>query len=100
MPYSQDGYPVEQASKIGHLKMIGNELVRRVIEDFEDVALSSGGPHVSPTARVDLSGYSAIRRVVTVDGGQAVVPNPARREKTLAFLQVAACFCVWTTCAT
>ncbi len=91
VPYSQDGYPVEQASKIGHLKVIGNALVRRVIEDFEDVSPSSEGPRVSTTGRIDLSEGSAIRHVITVDGGQAAVPNPARREKTLAFVQVAAC---------
>lgn len=91
MAYAQDGYPVEQASKIGHLKLVGNELVRRVIQDFEDVSPSYDGPKVSKTGNVDLSTECAIRRVITVDGGQAVVPNPARREKAMAFVQVAAC---------
>lgn len=91
MSYAKDGYPIEQASKIGHLKLVGNELIRRVIEDFEDVSPSSNGPKVSKTGNVDLSVESGIRRVITVDGGQAVVPNPARREKAMAFVQVAAC---------
>ena len=91
MAYAKDGYPVEQASKIGHLKLVGNELIRRVIEDFEDVSPSSDGPKVSKTGSVDLTAESGIRRIVTVDGGQAVVPNPARREKAMAFVQVAAC---------
>lgn len=91
MAYAKDGYPVEQASKIGHLKLVGNELIRRVIEDFEDISPSSDGPKVSKTGSVDVSAESGIRRVITVDGGQAVVPNPARREKAMAFVQVAAC---------
>ncbi len=91
MAYAENGYPVEQASKIGHLKMIGNPMVRRVIEDFEDAAPSTGGPPVVKTGTVALDRQSLIRRVVTVDGGQAVVPNPVRREKAIAFIQVAAC---------
>jgi len=82
---------LEQASKIGHMKMIDNALMRRVIEDFEDVSLSASGPLLTKTGSVDLSQESPIRRIVTVDGGQAVVPNPVRREKAMAFVQVAAC---------
>lgn len=91
MAYAKDGFPIEQASKIGHLKLINNDLVRRVVEDFEDPAPSVGGPGVTSSGTVDLQEECAIERIITVDGGQAVVPNPARRQKTLAFLQVAAC---------
>lgn len=91
MAYGAEGFPLEQASKIGHLKMVKSDLIRRVIEDFEDVSPSPGAPLVTKTGSVDLSEQSQIRRVVTVDGGQAVVPNPVRREKAMAFLQVAAC---------
>lgn len=91
MAYAKDGFPVEQASKIGHLKLINNDLVRRIVEDFEDPAPSAGGPEVTKSGTVDLQEESAIERIITVDGGQAVVPNPVRRQKTLAFLQVAAC---------
>lgn len=91
MAYAENGYPVEQASKIGHLKMIANPMVRRVIEDFEDAAPSTDGPVVTRTGTVALDRQSSIGRVITVDGGQAVVPNPVRREKSIAFIQVAAC---------
>lgn len=91
MAYAENGYPVEQASKIGHLKMIANPMVRRVIEDFEDAAPSTDGPVVTRTGTVVLGRQSSIGRVITVDGGQAVVPNPVRREKSIAFVQVAAC---------
>ena len=91
MAYGAEGFPLEQASKIGHLKMVKSDLIKRVIEDFEDFAPSAGAPLVTKTGKVDLSEQSPIRLVVTVDGGQAVVPNPVRREKAMAFLQVAAC---------
>ncbi len=91
MAYAENGFPVEQASKIGHLKIISNSMVRRVIEDFEDTAPSAEGPPVTRTGTVALDRHSPIERVITVDGGQAVVPNPVRREKALAFIQVAAC---------
>lgn len=91
MAYGAEDFPLEQASKIGHLKMVQSDLIRRVIEDFEDVGPSAGGPLVTKTGSVDLSEQSPISRVITVDGGQAVVPNPVRREKAMAFLQVAAC---------
>ena len=90
MAYAADGYPIEQASKIGHLKMIDNELVRTVIEDFENIHPSLARPKATKTGSVDLSGESSIRQVITVDGGQAVVQNSVRREKTTAFIQVAA----------
>ena len=91
MAYGADGYPLEQASKIGHLKMAKSDLIRRVIEDFEDVSPSVEAPLVTPTGNVDVSEGWRARLVITVDGGQAVVPNPVRREKTMAFVQVAAC---------
>ena len=91
MAYGAEGFPLEQASKIGHLKTVKSDLIKRVIEDFEDVSPSMGAPLVTKTGKIDLSKQSPIRLVVTVDGGQAVVPNPVRREKAMAFLQVAAC---------
>jgi hypothetical protein len=89
--YGAEGFPLEQASKIGHIKMIDNALIKRVLEDFEDVSPSASGPTVTSTGSVDLSKESPIRHIITVDGGQAVVPNPVRREKAMAFVQVAAC---------
>jgi hypothetical protein len=42
MAYAKGGYPVEAASKIGHLKIVGNQTVRRLIESFE--AFGASGP--------------------------------------------------------
>jgi hypothetical protein len=91
MAYAKDGYPVEAASKIGHLKIVGNQTIRRVIESFE--AFEPAGPSLIAQSidHVDLSIPSGLRYVVTIDGGQTLVPNQLRREKTVAFIQVAAC---------
>jgi hypothetical protein len=91
LAYAKGGYPIEAASKIGHLKIVGNQTIRRLIESFE--AFDATGP--SLIARnvhtVDLSVPPGLRHVVTIDGGQTLVPNQIRREKTVAFIQVAAC---------
>jgi hypothetical protein len=89
--YAKDGYPVEAASKIGHLKIVGNQTIRRVIESFE--AFEPAGPSLiaQNVHHMDLTIPCEIRHVVTIDGGQTLVPNQLRREKTVAFIQVAAC---------
>jgi hypothetical protein len=91
MAYAKDGYPVEAASKIGHLKIVGNQTIRRVIESFE--AFEPVGPSLiaQNVDHVDLTIACGLRHVVTIDGGQTLVPNQLRREKTVAFIQVAAC---------
>lgn len=91
MAYAKDGYPVEAASKIGHLKIVGNQTIRRVIESFE--AFEAAGPSLiaQNVDHVDLTIPCGLRHVVTIDGGQTLVPNQLRREKTVAFIQVAAC---------
>jgi hypothetical protein len=91
MAYAKDGYPVEAASKIGHLKIVGNQTIRRVIESFE--AFEPAAPFLIAQGvhHVDLDVPTGLRHVVTIDGGQTLVPNQIRREKTVAFIQVAAC---------
>ena len=91
MAYAKGGYPVEAASKIGHLKIVGNQTVRRLIESFE--AFDATGPSLiaKNVHTIDLAVSTDLHHVVTVDGGQSLVPNQLRREKTVAFIQVAAC---------
>ncbi|MGA3078783.1 MAG: hypothetical protein ABSG56_34515 [Bryobacteraceae bacterium] len=61
-----------------------------VIKSFEASGPSAGTPLVRPTGRVDLSADCDIRRVVVIDGAEAVIPNPIRRERTLGFVTAAA----------
>lgn len=91
MAYAKGGYPVEAASKIGHLKIVGNQTIWRLIESFE--AFDATGPSLiaQKVHTIDLAVPTGLRHVVTIDGGQTLVPNQLRREKTVAFIQVAAC---------
>lgn len=91
MSYTKTGYPVEAASKIGHMRLVTHPLIQKIIENFESHTIFGGSPLPVKTGTIDLSLPSGIRNVITVDGGQSVVPNPIRREKAIAFLQVCAC---------
>ena len=91
MAYAKDGYPVEAASKIGHLKIVGNQTIRRVVESFEAFEPTAPSLIAQNVHHVDLTIPCGLRHVVTIDGGQTLVPNQLRREKTVAFIQVAAC---------
>jgi hypothetical protein len=92
VPYTdKSGYPIEQASKLGHLKMIGNPTIVQFVESFEQVTPNPATSLPAKSGAIDVADRGPISRVVTVDGGQAVVPHPIRREKAVAFIQVAAC---------
>lgn len=91
MAYAKGGYPVEAASKIGHLKIVGSPAIRNLIENFETIAPTGPSLIARSVDTVDLTLPSDLLYVVTVDGGEAIVPNQLRREKTVAFIQAAAC---------
>jgi len=91
LAYAKDGYPVEQASKIGHLKLINHPLITNLISQFEEPELPPATSYPHRTGTVDLGAEGRLERVVTIDGGQATVPNAYRPEKQLSFIQVAAC---------
>src|SRR5262249_43461964 len=42
------------------------------------------------SGRVVLNSATDIRHVIAVDGGLTIVPNPVKRDKTIAFVQVGA----------
>jgi hypothetical protein len=74
-----------------HLKLVGNQTIRKLIESFETVEATGPSVIAETIEEIDLTITPNVRHVVTVDGGQALVPNPIRRERTVAFIQVAAC---------
>jgi hypothetical protein len=91
MSYTKDGFPVESASKIGQLRIINDPVLQGVIKSFEATGPTPGGMQlISPTGRIDFACDSNIRRVVVIDGGEALIPNPIRRERALGFVTVAA----------
>lgn len=91
MSYSTSGnYPIERASKLGHMKVIEHEHVRRLLRQFEEVTSDDDSPLGKCDGRIDLNADSPIKYIITVDGGQAVIPNEVRRDKRVAFISVCA----------
>src|SRR5437867_82543 len=91
MSYTKNGFPLEQASKIGHLKLTNHPVITQIIQQFEEADLPQINQHKGITGSVDFSKKTILQRIITIDGGQATVPNEYRPEKQLSFIQVAAC---------
>lgn len=91
MSYTKNGFPLEQASKIGHLKIINHPLITQIIQQFEETDLPSIYQKQGITGNIDFSKKTTLERIITIDGGQATIPNEYRPEKQLSFIQVAAC---------
>jgi hypothetical protein len=90
MAYEKNRYPTELANKVGHIKLIQDPLIQRLIESFEDYRPPIDGVLPTPTGTIDLEGDCPIQQVITVDGGHQSVPNVARPERQVGFVQIAA----------
>lgn len=89
MAYEGSGrLPMERASKIGHIKIIQDPRIQRLIEAFErehDDAEDSLG---ELSGAIDLSQVGDLENVVAVDGSHCAVPNSLHEHKQLAFIKV------------
>lgn len=91
MSYGTTGnYPIERASKLGHMKVIEHEHVRRLLRQFQTVTPDGDAPLGKCDGRVDLDSDSSIKYIITIDGGQAIIPNEVRRDKRVAYISVCA----------
>lgn len=91
MPYkSSGGMPMERASKIGHIKMVDDPHIQRLIAEFESSAPTNGDPIGERTGHIDLNEQHEIRHIIAIDGGEAIVPNQIRSEKQAAFISICA----------
>lgn len=90
MAYAKDGYPTELANKVGHVKLIQDPVIQGLIEAFEDWTPPGQGVMPAITGSLELNGDCPITQVITVDGGHQAVPNIARPERQVGFVQVAA----------
>ncbi len=88
MAYQGGKRPVERASKIAHMQLIQDQSLIELLQSYHSDQEPKTAFKVEKTGQIDLSPLSKIERIVTVDGGFAVIPNPIRRNKTLAFIQV------------
>lgn len=90
MSYAKNGFPVEKASKIGQLRIVSDPVVQGLIQSFEADVQAGSSSLIEPTGNIDLSQQSEITRVVAIDGGEALIPNPIRRDRALGFITAAA----------
>lgn len=88
MAYGKGKYPAEAASKIAHMKLMQNPTITSLITQFD--ATDPGADPVSGerTGNIDPTQPHGITHVVTVDGGEVIVPNPVRREKAVGFINI------------
>ncbi len=98
MPYGSSGrLPVERASKLGHLEVVNNPLVKELLESFE-----SPGSYALPDIETGLHDYysflevkeivkdaSRLDVIFAVDGSRQVIGRTGMPEKELAFIKTA-----------
>lgn len=91
MAYTSSGrMPIERASKIGHIKIIQEPRVQRLIEAFEKIDDTEDQTFGCLSGNIDLSSYTPIENVVTIDGSHVAVPNTVKSYKRIAFVTVGA----------
>lgn len=89
MAYGDGSYPTELANKVGHVRLIQDPMIRRIVEAFQDTRESPVGAAPPPSGRLELLATTPLRQVVTIDGGHQAIPNIARPERQIGFVQVA-----------
>lgn len=87
---SKDGYSHEFANKVGHVKLIQDQLIQNMIESFEDIQELQDSELPAKSGSFDLNEDCPLKQVITVDGGHQAVPNAIRPERQVGFIQVAA----------
>jgi hypothetical protein len=90
MGYDAKKFPMERASKLGHMKVIENEHVTRLLRQFEKSDSTADEPLGGLSGNLNLKAESPIKYLITIDGGQAVIPHALRRDKRMAFIKVCA----------
>jgi hypothetical protein len=90
MSYAGKILPTERASKLGHMRVIEHEQVSRLLRQFERTDTAGDEPLGERTGTIDLATPSDIRFIISVDGGQAIIPNEVRRDKRMAFIKFCA----------
>jgi hypothetical protein len=91
MGYGSSGrMPIERASKIGHMRFVESPYLRDLVQRFHDTTPSTTRGIGFLSGQVDLSQPHGIRHVISIDGGQAIVPNAVVQRKAAACLSVCA----------
>jgi hypothetical protein len=90
MAYSGGSLPFESASKIAHMELIRDHALTQLLQSFTSDQIGALPSGAIKTGTLNLRVDHGIKHVITIDGGLTIVPNPVRRDKTVAFVQVGA----------
>ncbi len=91
MAYTSSGrLPIERASKIGHVKIIQDPAVQRLIDAFERIDEEAPEFLVELSGHVELDQTGEVENVVAIDGSHAAIPNSLKSYKKLAFVTASA----------
>lgn len=89
MPYASSGrLPAERASKLGHLQVVGSELVNQLVEEFEVPSVGQVAPAASwkPIPETD---QESLRLIFAVDGSLQILQSQIEPIRELAFVKTA-----------
>jgi len=91
MAYTSTGrLPIERASKLGHVKIIQDPVVQRLIDAFERTDTDDSEDIPACTGTLDLDLPNEVENVVAIDGSEAAIPNTLQSHKRLAFITTSA----------
>lgn len=88
MAYGTGRYPTEAASKVAHMRLLQNPTITSLITQFDATDPATDPVTGERTGTIRMDAGHGITHVVTVDGGEVIVPNPIRREKAVGFINV------------
>jgi len=90
MAYDGGVLPFESASKIAHMELIKDPALTQLLQSFTSDKAGVRPGKATKSGALDLTINTGVRHIIAVDGGLTIVPNPVRRDKTVAFVQVGA----------
>jgi hypothetical protein len=91
MAYTGSGhFPMERASKIGHIKVIQEPHIQRWINAFEKVESDEEGTLGELSGKLDLSQVGRLENIVAIDGSHVAVPNAIQHHRRIAFITASA----------
>ena len=68
---AQSNFPIERASKIGHIKIIQEPHIQRWINAFEKIDTDGGTTLGELSGKLDLSQVGMLENIVAIDGSHA-----------------------------
>jgi hypothetical protein len=87
MAYTSSGrLPIERASKLGHVKIIQDPQIQRLLEAFEQIEPAQEGAFGECTGTLDLGMTHHLENIVAVDGSHVAIPNVIHQYKRIAFI--------------